>query len=245
MEELKREEEKYHDFLFIDVEEQYLRLPYKTYELKSSVCPSLYDFLSNHRPYSAYFPPPNLSGWHSLKPHLIYLRQNIILKPTMTSTCVLVSSSFSWEQLLKKYKPHDSTMLIIGSFCIRPTHDTSGKGALSSEDIHWLYEERASRYWSKDEMVGWFIFDHRRKNPDCPRNVNLLMHFVPQELQVWKFRTFNWIRVFHARLWSYLYHLSWGGSSIVSSEKWQVIHSHSYAWLSFTILFIFCNIQPK
>lgn len=95
MEELKREEEKYHDFLFIDVEEQYLRLPYKTYELKSSVCPSLYDFLSNHRPYSAYFPPPNLSGWHSLKPHLIYLRQNIILKPTMTSTCVLVSSSFS------------------------------------------------------------------------------------------------------------------------------------------------------
>ncbi|CAA6660930.1 unnamed protein product [Spirodela intermedia] len=30
MEELQREEEKYHDFLFIDVEEQYLRLPYKT-----------------------------------------------------------------------------------------------------------------------------------------------------------------------------------------------------------------------
>lgn len=30
MADLKKEEENYHDFMFIDVEEEYARLPYKT-----------------------------------------------------------------------------------------------------------------------------------------------------------------------------------------------------------------------
>ena len=85
MDELKKEEEKYHDFLFLDVDEKYLKLPYKTYKLN----PSHY-CLSLSRSYDYLLSINNFVDWHSSELRLIYLKQNITSKLMMTYICALV-----------------------------------------------------------------------------------------------------------------------------------------------------------